>query len=503
MHTGSSYVATGPRRISPQLLTFIRNRYGFEELNIYRLCPQCHSVETKMMKKQHEMDKDDMDVSDNELSGNSSMDNEGENDDNEEVDDGSDQNDDDDEPSEDEMLLEATYREEQAMEQLSAVFNLLKIKQVHDKLNTRSIRSKIDEVYIYLHGLCDIIEGKSVQANNPNPHELLVQESNDLLTGLKNLFNESDASEQVRLLTIAPKKWGREKIRKCEHQARESLVLRENEGVLAFPQYFKGNTPISNDTITSIINFYREDGTSRVSSSSKDTIQINQNTVPIRYMEMSILDAFRIFDERSPGLVGRTTFYSSRPRDILSMKWFVMMIKKIVFIGECQQCSTKSLINILTRNINVDLDENCSWTIWQKLNNKFDLQQTTGSVEALLAQIEEQWFPFILHTFCNRSQREYIAELRRQSTKTTFVVAQMDFSMNYTLVRQREVQQGFFSQHQASLFTTHLTIGKEHRDIAIISDSMEHNMPFVYCAQRIITDYVKKNFPSIKKIIYV
>ncbi|CAF4633303.1 unnamed protein product [Rotaria sp. Silwood2] len=316
MHTGSSYVATGPRRISPQLLTFIRNRYGFEELNIYRLCPQCHSVETKMMKKQHEMDKDDMDVSDNELSGNSSMDNEGENDDNEEVDDGSDQNDDDDEPSEDEMLLEATYREEQAMERLSAVFNLLKIKQVHDKLNTRSIRSKIDEVYIYLHGLCDIIEGKSVQANNPNPHELLVQESNDLLTGLKNLFNESDASEQVRLLTIAPKKWGREKIRKCEHQARESLVLRENEGVLAFPQYFKGNTPISNDTITSIINFYREDGTSRVSSSSKDTIQINQNTVPIRYMEMSILDAFRIFDERSPGLVGRTTFYSSRPRDV-------------------------------------------------------------------------------------------------------------------------------------------------------------------------------------------
>jgi hypothetical protein len=114
------------------------------------------------------------------------------------------------------------------------------------------------------------------------------------------------------------------------------------------------------------------------------------------------------------------------------------------FIGECQQCSTKSLFNTLIRNINVNLDANCSWTIWKKLNNKFNLQQTTGSVEALLAQIDAEWSSFILHTFCNRRQREYIAKIRAESTNTTFVVAQMDFSMNYTLIRQREVQQRFF-----------------------------------------------------------
>ncbi|CAF3354998.1 unnamed protein product, partial [Rotaria sp. Silwood2] len=82
------------------------------------------------------------------------------------------------------------------------------------RLNTNSIRSRINQVYTYLHGLCDILQGKSGNEHNPNPHELLVEESNDLLTGLKNLFNESCASEQVRLLTIAPKAWGREKIRK-------------------------------------------------------------------------------------------------------------------------------------------------------------------------------------------------------------------------------------------------------------------------------------------------
>ena len=82
------------------------------------------------------------------------------------------------------------------------------------RFTTRPIRSQIDDVYRHLHGLCDVLEGKSIQANNPNRHQLLVQESNDLLTDLKKLLNESDNSDQVRLPTVAPKEWGREKVRK-------------------------------------------------------------------------------------------------------------------------------------------------------------------------------------------------------------------------------------------------------------------------------------------------
>ncbi|CAF3402296.1 unnamed protein product [Rotaria socialis] len=542
-HTDSSSKATGSRRISCRLLNFLRDHYDFEELNIRWLCPKCQRVETAMMNKEYEMNEEDnMDTSNEESNDDKSSHDEGEND-NE-----SDQQDSDEEQSDNDMLLELSYREEQAIGQLS---------------RTRPIRSQIDQVYKYLHSLCDVLEGKSVQENDPDPHGLLVQESNDLLTGLKSLFNDSDCSEQVRLLTIAPEAWGREKLRKwfesTEHQARQSLILRQNEGVLAVPQYFSGNPSISNDTITTIIDFYREEGVSRTSPNSKDTIQINRNTVPLRFMEMSVLDAFRLFDERFPNMAARTTFYSLRPRDVKilsphdtciciihenmnllikvriyfylqhawnnyrqniqnkssSMRSNTFDLKDLTsqmvcqddmedcFIGECQQCSTKSIIDILTENMNVDLDENYSWTLWKKLNSKFDLQRMTGSIEALLAEIEEQWPLFMLHTFCNRKQRDYISDLRAQSTKTTFVVAQIDFSMNYTLIRQREVQQGFFSQSQVSLFTVHLTVGKEHFDMAIISNSMEHNVAFVYCAQQIIVDYVKKNIPLAKKIIYV
>ena len=75
--------------------------------------------------------------------------------------------------------------------------------------------------------------------------------------------------------------------------------------------------------------------------------------------------------------------------------------------------------------------------------------------------------------------------------------------MNFTLIRQREVQQWFFSQHQATLFTIHLTIGREQRNVAIISNYMEHITSFVYCAQQILVRFIKKNFPLVKKINYV
>lgn len=173
------------------------------------------------------------------------------------------------------------------------------------------------------------------------------------------------------------------------------------------------------------------------------------------------------------------------------------------YISECDSCPTMNLIEILTEHTQRDLDEECSWTIWKKLDKKFDLQQVTGSLDSLLQEIQEQWKYFLWHSYCNRQQREYIAHLREQSSDKTYIVAQIDFSMNYTLIRQREVQQGFFSQHQATLFTIHINIGSEHRDIAIVSDPMDHTTAFVYCAQGMLVDFVKQHYPLVKKMNYL
>ena len=88
----------------------------------------------------------------------------------------------------------------------------------HHKSNFRSavrpIRLKIDELYTELHQLCDVLEGGNECSRDPNPHGLLVSESNELLEDIKMLFRNGSDQDQVRLMTIAPKTWGRQKTEK-------------------------------------------------------------------------------------------------------------------------------------------------------------------------------------------------------------------------------------------------------------------------------------------------
>ena len=86
--------------------------------------------------------------------------------------------------------------------------------------------------------------------------------------------------------------------------------------MLAYPQCLRGNVPLSDATIDTVFKFYCEDGISRVSSNSKDTMKINGQAVAVRFMEMTVLDAYRVFNERFPGAVASSTFYALRPREV-------------------------------------------------------------------------------------------------------------------------------------------------------------------------------------------
>ena len=77
------------------------------------------------------------------------------------------------------------------------------------------------------------------------------------------------------------------------------------------------------------------------------------------------------------------------------------------FNGECDACPEENIRDILTDNIMLDLDDECSWSLWKKVNNKFDLQQMSGSVDSLLTEIEARWSSFLLHRFIGRAGSEW------------------------------------------------------------------------------------------------
>ncbi|CAF1650662.1 unnamed protein product [Adineta ricciae] len=594
-HDKSVCVPKGVKAVSSELSKFLISQYDVAYTRISWLCPRCYTFESKkMMTHRSKQENNNESSSDDESMTQGSPVNDNKNDDdfvdvefndlseeekeNPHMDSGilAESNDDDESPPVDETtdhesmeeetdhdFYEIEHQKNKSMKELSKIFDLLNIEPIHDRSAVLSIRTKVNEVYRKLNRLCDILDGKSQVSHDPNPHGLTICESNEVLDGLKKLYGDSDANEQVRLMTIAPKEWGRQKNRKmvriffsCRsisshffkksyrkflslirfaskpNQARRSLVLRKNDGILAYPQCLReSNRPLSNSTIDLVIKFYCEDGISRVSSNSKDTIKINGQSVAVRFLEMTVLDAYQIFNERHPDTVSRSTFNALRPRevktatphdtcmcithenmDLLLKAWnnYYRKCADVSSFSASNKINMKDLITQMKKTSEIFSLITLCWIWMTNVHGLYGRKSIISSIFSrclarltLLTEIEEKWSSFLLHTHINREQREYIKDLRCQSTEKTFAVAQIDFSMNYTLIRQREVQQRFFSYHQATLFTSHLTIGKEQRNLAIISNYMEHTTSFVHCAQKILAAFIKKNFPLVKKINYV
>ncbi|CAF3782878.1 unnamed protein product [Rotaria socialis] len=164
-------------------------------------------------------------------------------------------------------LYELEHQKDKAMEKLLKIFELLGIDPIHDRSAVLPIRAKVDEVYRQLNRLCDILDGNAQVLHDPNPHGLMIRESNELVGSLRKLYADSDANEEARLMTIAPTECGRQKIEKWfnskPNQARRLLVLRRNNGILAYPQCIRGNNrPLCDSTIDPVVKFYREDGIS-------------------------------------------------------------------------------------------------------------------------------------------------------------------------------------------------------------------------------------------------
>ncbi|CAF3344285.1 unnamed protein product [Rotaria sp. Silwood2] len=213
------------RAVSSKLSMFLTSRYNIIDTRIHWLCPRCHTLESKEMNNQtmdmdtDRSDNDDGSMTEDTASDENDNDLEGENNGyiNEEIEGAPEDSDDetdsesmDEEPGD--VSFDLEYRQNEAMEKLSTVFRLFNIDPIHDKIAVSPIRAKVDEIYRHLHGLCDVLQGKAQGTHNASPHNLLISESNELLDGLKKLFDESDDIERVRLMTIAPKNWGRKKL---------------------------------------------------------------------------------------------------------------------------------------------------------------------------------------------------------------------------------------------------------------------------------------------------
>ncbi|CAF3856989.1 unnamed protein product [Rotaria sp. Silwood1] len=223
--------------------------------------------------------------------------------------------------SEDEVAV--LHEQNRIKKILNDVFNILKIPMIIDIRNSDILYSQVNRACEFLQSMRDnLLNDKKEKEELPAGNELLsltFSEKNELINGLKNLYHVSNKQEQVRLLTIAPTDWGRQRLQKffdsSERQARRSLQIRASKGVLASPEDLRGNKSLDTAVADAVIKFYEEDWISRVSTDKSDVLLIKTQPVAKRFMLLTMGEAFEEFKIKFPQyVIGKSKFYDLRPR---------------------------------------------------------------------------------------------------------------------------------------------------------------------------------------------
>lgn len=169
----------------------------------------------------------------------------------------------------------------------------------------------------------------------------------------------------------------------------------------------------------------------------------------------------------------------------------------------CSDCKHLKASDILGADLDLDLLEPASWSMWKKVGPRYELLHVTGPFTTLLQEVDNIWSTYVKHCYYTRQQRDYIAMIKEQSSFITYALVQIDFAQNFCFITQQEIQSAYYSRKQAALFTIYMKIGSDHRNMVIISDYLPHDTRFVYCAQKFILQFLKEEYRNVFKINYV
>ena len=121
-------------------------------------------------------------------------------------------------------------------------------------------------------------------------------------------------------MTMLPENWGRERdanwFGDSLHQVRRLISLRESIGAFAQPEDRRGNKPLDSQIEQMVQRFYISEECSRETSYKKQVIHPgpSRDTVPLRFLHLTIGEAFEQFKMKYPDLtISRSKFFSLKP----------------------------------------------------------------------------------------------------------------------------------------------------------------------------------------------
>ena len=383
-------------------------------------------------------------------------------------------------------------------------------------------------------------EMKSKEVNDLKKHRAVLQE-------LKEKFNNSNSyAERVQILTLSPFGIARtmKEFGATQYMVRKSREVKAKRGILGQSNKRRGKA-LSEELKAEVVAFYELDENSRMCPGMKDTVKdLDKDGETVKHQKRLVLSNLKelhaAWKETHPTKnVGFSTFASLRP------KWCVLagasgthsvcvckyhqnpklMVEaanlksdlhelmrycvcsdetESCMMGQCKECPRRQgIIDYLNDELS-DVEE-ITYKQWVS-TDRAKLTTIVESKEEFVENLATQVDKLTRHSFTAKAQSSYMKTLKASMTPEELLL-QGDFAENFSYVVQDEIQSFHWENKQATLHpfvAYHLKDdgNLEHRNICVISDCKEHNTVTVHAFQKVVIQYLKVEFPAIKKIHY-
>lgn len=426
-----------------------------------------------------------------------------------------------------------------------------KIRKLSSDKRVTALQKKVDTLHTTVRKNLELSFNLDISnpSNSKEASSVTHEEYDELLKKLKEKCKLSDKETKVKILSLVPESWSREKV-STEFNVSERLVrvtreITKQQGILPELHKRKGKT-IDPQTLESVKLFFEDDEYSRLMPGKKDCVTFKENGIKVQKQKRLVLcnlnELYLEFKNKYPDMkIGRSKFCELRP------KWCVIaggsgthsvcvclyhQNVKLMIQGANLKVDYKDLLDIIVCDINSYqcMTGDCGSCPGQEAFSEMFLESEEGDTMpdnitfkqwitsertelVTVIKSRDEFFELLIeklialkkHHYVSKIQTKFLKE-RKESLTEEEIIILSDFAENYTFIAQDEAQGHHWVNRQATIHPFVYYLKKDNKVksqcFCVISDTLNHNTATVHCFQQQLVKQIKENHPHIKKVIY-
>lgn len=433
------------------------------------------------------------------------------------------------------------------LSKLNQVLQILNIPEINFGRRNESqqehlIRHTIQEVESNLLSLFNLETKPSIQETN---FDKILQRCQDKVSVTNNRNKCKIVSLFSGILTTD------EIIRKfnvTRTLAENAKQIYRKQGILEEPLPKKGKT-LDDEVKAAVQKMFEDDEYSRVSPNKRDSKEISPgNYQAKRTLLMSAMELYEKFKDTHPDMkIGLSKFKQLRPQHVhllgnfkrefcvcsycdnldmmfeaigIRRSWNMLELlvcentpnKKQCMFGRCKDClvSNDIFVNSIKESVSSAkpelLDMGVKFKQWIRVGSRDSQIELTMEFEEFVEYLINKCRETLKHIMIRKTQSSYQKFVKSNLDDETLLV-QCDFAENFATCYPKETQALHFDKDQTTLHPFVVTAKKddgstETKNVVLFSDTVHHTTNTFYAFQIKFIEWVKENYPKVKKIVY-